>query len=190
MRARLAIQSSGVQVALQEILLRDKPASMLQASPKGTVPVLITPDNVLDESLDIMLWATSEARLQGRDEQLVTQNDTQFKHALDRYKYASRHGTDPLEHRAVAADILAQLDTNLAQTAHLTADTPRLPDYAIFPFIRQFANADRAYFDAQPWPNLQKWLAHHLASDAFAAIMAKHPLWADPLAPRTQSPQD
>ena len=58
MRARLAINVSGVKVELREILLRDKPPQMLEVSPKGTVPVLIEPDgNVLEESLDIMDWA-------------------------------------------------------------------------------------------------------------------------------------
>lgn len=190
MRARLALHLAGTRYEHREILLRDKPPSMLAASPKGTVPVLVTPTQTLDESLDIMLWASGAARPRGLDAHLVQQNDGPFKHALDRYKYASRYGEDPLAHRAAAVEILERLDTALGQTRHLTGDTPRLPDYAIFPFIRQFANADRPWFDSQPWPHLQRWLDHHLASGAFAAIMVKHPLWSDPLAPGAQSPQD
>ncbi|MDB0062005.1 glutathione S-transferase N-terminal domain-containing protein, partial [Octadecabacter sp.] len=52
MRARLAIVSSGQSVELREILLRDKPADMLAASPKGTVPVLVQ-DTVIEESIDV-----------------------------------------------------------------------------------------------------------------------------------------
>ena len=55
MRARLALASSGEQVELREVVLRDKPAEMLAASPKGTVPVLVFADGgVLEESRDIM----------------------------------------------------------------------------------------------------------------------------------------
>jgi hypothetical protein len=48
---------------------------------------------------------------------------------------------------------------------------------AIVPFVRQFANSDRGWFDAQPWPNLQRWLSVFLASDRFANIMTKYPKW-------------
>ncbi|MAK55441.1 MAG: glutathione S-transferase, partial [Pusillimonas sp.] len=58
MRARLAVAASGLQCQLREVVLRNKPQAMLQASPKGTVPVLVLTDGkVIDESLDIMLWA-------------------------------------------------------------------------------------------------------------------------------------
>ena len=58
MRARLAVAASGLSCQLREVVLRNKPQPMLDASPKGTVPVLVLPDNeVVDESFDIMLWA-------------------------------------------------------------------------------------------------------------------------------------
>ena len=60
-RARLALAASGVQVELREILLRDKPTAFLATSPSGTVPCLVTGDGVIDESLDIMLWALRPA---------------------------------------------------------------------------------------------------------------------------------
>lgn len=66
MRARLAIAVSGVHCELREIVLRDKPADMLQASPKGTVPVLVDTDGtVIDQSLDIMVWALRQYDPQG-----------------------------------------------------------------------------------------------------------------------------
>ena len=43
MRARLAIAVSGVQVTLREVVLRDKPAALREASAKATVPVLVLP---------------------------------------------------------------------------------------------------------------------------------------------------
>ena len=58
MRARLALQVSAQAVQIREIALKNKPAEMLRASPKGTVPVLVLADGtLLEESLDIMRWA-------------------------------------------------------------------------------------------------------------------------------------
>jgi len=56
MRARLALMHCGARCILREVTLKDKPAQMLGASSKGTVPVLILqPHRVIDESIDIML---------------------------------------------------------------------------------------------------------------------------------------
>ncbi|MDC0094069.1 glutathione S-transferase N-terminal domain-containing protein, partial [Alphaproteobacteria bacterium] len=41
MRARLALQTSGISVEIREIKLQNKPEQFLQSSPKGTVPVLV-----------------------------------------------------------------------------------------------------------------------------------------------------
>jgi len=58
LRARLAIAVSGICVEHREVALRNKPQAMLAISPKGTVPVLQLVDGrVIDQSLDIMLWA-------------------------------------------------------------------------------------------------------------------------------------
>jgi glutathione S-transferase len=53
MRARMALRYASIDVEHREIELRNKPQSMLLASPKGTVPVLCVDDLVLDQSLDI-----------------------------------------------------------------------------------------------------------------------------------------
>ena len=51
----MAIHISGQKCELREVLLRNKPPSMLEYSAKGTVPVLILQDgNVIDESLDVI----------------------------------------------------------------------------------------------------------------------------------------
>ena len=58
MRARMAIAISGQQVEFREVILRDKPPSMIELSPKGTVPVLsLSSGQVIDESLDVIDWA-------------------------------------------------------------------------------------------------------------------------------------
>ena len=187
MRGRLALAISGVALEHREILLRDKPAAMLEASPKGTVPVVVLPDGrVIDESLDVMLWALEQNDpdewLEPGDAMmaLIKRSDGPFKHDLDRYKYGtSRYeGADPMAHRADGLAFLETLDERLALTPQLFGERMCLADAAIFPFVRQFANTDRDWFDAQDLPNLQAWLTAHLASPLFARVMAKHELWA------------
>lgn len=187
MRARLALLVSGTTYAHREVKLRDKPAEMLAASPKGTVPVLVLADGqVIDESLDIMRWALTqhdpEQWLDGDDAALIASNDGAFKHHLDRYKYPERHHSDPLEHRAAALEILAILETRLTTQPWLCGATRTLTDAALMPFVRQFAAVDRDWFDAQPLPALHRWLATQLAAPLFAEVMRVHEPWrASPL---------
>ncbi|HCS18249.1 MAG TPA: glutathione S-transferase, partial [Erythrobacter sp.] len=149
MRARMALSSSGLEYEHREVVLRDKPPEMLEVSPKGTVPVLVTQTGtVIEESLDIMRHALAmkdpEGWLERDDPELVAANDGPFKHHLDRYKYATRYAdVDPEEHRSAALDILRQVEARLAKDAYLCGARRGLADIAIFPFIRQFANADR-----------------------------------------------
>ena len=57
-RARMAIYQANIQCEIREVVLKDKPKSMLQLSSKGTVPVLLTPDKeIIDQSIDVMRWA-------------------------------------------------------------------------------------------------------------------------------------
>jgi glutathione S-transferase len=193
MRARMAVAASGVQVELREVMLRDKPPELIAASAKSTVPVLVLSDGlVIDESLDIMRWALGhndpEDWLAGDAPDLIAQNDGPFKSALDRYKYPHRYG---LESGAVYRDdglaILAGLNARLGETAFLMGENRSIADIAIFPFIRQFAATDQAWFDAQPLPHLQRWLGGHLSSGLFAGIMLRYPQWKAGDAP-TQFP--
>ena len=50
---------------------------------------------------------------------------------------------------------------------------------ALFPFVRQFANHDRDWFDAQPWANVHAWLAEHLESEEFKRCMKKEKPWVE-----------
>lgn len=185
MRARLAIRASGQEVELREIVLRDKAPEFLAASPKGTVPVLVPPDGtVIEESREIMDWALDLAdpdHLATSDPALLTlveRADSEFKSHLDRYKYAVRYdGVDPVEERTKASIFLHDLDALLGQNRYLGGATQAQVDLAIAPFVRQFANVDRAWFDAQDWPHLLRWLQDFLDSAAFAAIMTKYPKW-------------
>lgn len=182
MRARMALLASQTLCEIREVKLAAKPAEMLAASPKGTVPVLLLPDGrVIDESLDIMRWALGQhdpAQWLTRDDKaLIAANDGPFKHHLDRYKYADRHGSDAHDHRAACIRLLEPLEQRLASHAHLCGEASGLTDAAIFPFVRQFAETDRPWFDAQSLPRVQDWLAGHLASPLFAAAMPRLAPW-------------
>ncbi|MBO6525805.1 glutathione S-transferase [Erythrobacter sp.] len=183
MRARMALSVSGAQYEHREVVLRDKPPQMLEASPKGTVPVLVAENGeVLEESLDVMRWALGQSDPEGwldrDDPALIEANDGPFKHHLDRYKYATRYDdVDPEEHRAAALDILRTLEERLEASAYLCGEQRGFADIAIFPFIRQFANADRAWFDVQDLSKLQAWLEGLITSDLFTGVMQKHPQW-------------
>lgn len=187
MRARLALLVSGQSVALREVVLRDKPAAFLSASPSATVPCLVTPGGVIDESLDIMRWALDRHDPKGWCDMpaggwdWIARCDGPFKHALDRTKYATRYPEEDRDvHRADAAGFLADLD---ARIDGYLFGKPTLADAAIAPFVRQFAFIDKPWFDAQDWPDLQAWLDRFLGSDAFARIMPKYPQWHEGDAP-------
>jgi glutathione S-transferase len=186
MRARLAIQSSGQQVALQEILLKDKPKAFLHTSPKGTVPVLQDGPKVIEESRDVMLWALSRSDHEGwlnmpdEGHALIDACDGPFKTALDHTKYAVRFpDQDAAAERAKAMVFLAALNERLSQDAFLMGPKRTIADMAILPFVRQFANTDRAWFDGQGLAPLAQWLDAFLVSDRFRGIMTKYPPWQD-----------
>ncbi|MET0239548.1 MAG: glutathione S-transferase [Sphingobium sp.] len=182
MRARLAVLASGCTVEIREVKLRDKPAAMIAASPKGTVPVLVLPGGqVIDQSIDIMRHmltiGDSEDWLARDDAALIDANDGSFKHHLDRYKYPERHGSDPAVHRDSALALLRPLDDRLASHAQLCGDRPGLTDMALFPFVRQYGAVDPAWFAAQDVPHVRRWLAGHLASALFDRAMIRLSPW-------------
>ena len=189
MRARLAVLVSGVKCELREIVLRDKAPEFLAASPKGTVPVVVTAaGEVIEQSLDVMHWAlgqndpehwlSPEGGNREEMDQLIAACDGPFKDSLDRYKYANRYdGVDPIEARTNAAAYLAGIESRLAASPWLFGAAPRLADMAILPFVRQFAFVDKPWFDGCEWPGVHRWLEAFLASDRFQAIMSKYPKW-------------
>ena len=182
MRARLALLASDRQVHLREVALRDKPAEFLAASPSATVPCLVATSGVVDESLDIMRWGLARSDPEGWLDMpqagwdWTARADGPFKHALDRIKYATRYpGEYAAKHRVDACAFLGDLD---AQISSWMFEKATLADFAILPFVRQFAFIDKPWFDAQPWPSLHAWLEIFLTSDLFAQIMLKYPQWS------------
>lgn len=184
-RARLALRYAQVPHELKEVALRNKPAEMLALSPKGTVPVLHLPDGrVLEQSLDIMRWALAQHDPDGwlsvasteAMQALIDANDLRFKPLLDRYKYAERHPEQSREAwRARAVDaLLMPLESRLQTHPYLLADRISLADMALLPFVRQFAQVDRAWWDeAAKLPALARWLDQLTGSALFQAVMAK-----------------
>ena len=172
MRARMSIVRTNHICEHREVILRDRPEHMMQISPKGTVPVmLLSNGEVIEERLEIMQhvlsWKLSEI-----ESQWVDRNDNEFKFHLDRYKYPNRYeNIDSIEQRTLAKTYLDDLDNFLKEEI-----SDALND-ALFPFVRQFANHDREWFDSQNWNNIHGWLSNNLASDEFMICMKKYPQW-------------
>jgi glutathione S-transferase len=156
---------------------------MVEASPKATVPVLILENGeVIDESLDIMLWALKDLPAYFKDKaqqlDLIERCESEFKPQLDRYKYPDRFDNgDPLQVRERANPFLTSLEARLLQNTYLFGEHPQLADYALMPFIRQFAFVDRAYFTNLPLHRLNHWLEAFLNGPEFKAVMKNRPVW-------------
>lgn len=186
MRARMALHMANIQVEIREIALRDKPAHLLQVSPKGTVPVLVLQDGVvIEQSLDIMLWALNMHDPQGwlhadpvQAMHWIAHNDGEFKQALDRYKYPERFPEQSqAAYRAQGELFLQTLQTALQAQPYLMGEHVSIADVAIFPFIRQFAAVDAAWFSQSPYVAVRRWLEGWVQSDLFASIMQKYPVY-------------
>ncbi|MFT7183852.1 MAG: glutathione S-transferase [Oceanicoccus sp.] len=183
MRARFAILKSGQRVLLREVLLREKPPSLLSVSPKGTVPVLVLNDGtVFEESLEIMQWALAQndpdAWLDETGLELVSENDASFKKALDRYKYFDRHPENPqLYYREKAEVFIQKLEKVLSTSTFLAGEEIRFVDVAIFPFIRQFASIDLIWFESSRYIHVRRWLQTFIKSPLFEQSMVKYDQW-------------
>lgn len=186
MRARMAIRIAAIKVQQIEVALKNKPQELLDYSPKGTVPVLVTETGtVIDQSRDIMLWAlkTSDpcnwlfienTLAQQQMKQLVNKCDIEFKPLLDRYKYFDRHPeSTQVDYRHQAEVFLRELEVLLSKHLFLIDDNMRFADVAIFPFIRQFAAVDASWFSQSPYKKLQAWLDVCINTQLFKDIMAK-----------------
>lgn len=192
MRARMAVLLAEVPVNLRAIVLKNKPEEMIRASPKSEVPVLILDNGrVIDQSLDIMLWALgendphnllySEVPLALAEMLcLVERNDTEYREDLSQYKCAKRYHKDTEAfYRQRCEVFLMGLEQRLSESKYFQGETLGLVDVAILPFVRQFAKVDRRRFLQGPYPLLQQWLKNNLESVVFSKAMLKTPLWLD-----------
>jgi len=190
MRARMALYLSNTVVELREVSLRDKPQSMLEISPKGTVPVLILDDgNVIDESIEIIEWCIKKKKnifteTLNSDQELFTEDaiklfDEKFKFHLDRYKYATRYeDVDEIIHRESCVEILKTMENKISNKIFFYTDHLNKIDICILPFIRQFRIANPEWFDNHiEFPKVQKWLDNFLKSSILEEIMVSHEVW-------------
>ena len=191
MRARLALLLSEQTIIIRAITLKNKPLAMLEASPKGTVPVLILADGtVLEESIDIMHWALKQndpnnllAQAQPDTHQaiiaLIQRGDDQFKHPLEQYRAAKRYHRDTeLKWRQQCEVFIQELEQRLTDNGFFIGNSISLADYTFIPFLRQFGRVDRKWFATAPYPKVKSWLSTQLQSQLYARMMKKHELWS------------
>jgi|TARA_B110000967_G_C18819657_1_gene527992 glutathione S-transferase len=180
----MALIDSEINFNAFEISLKNKPSEMLDISPKGTVPVLIAGEEVVDESIDIMIWAYTKGnssqylnlkkKLFDIGKNLIRKNDNEFKLCLDQYKYSINYpSTTKDELRNSCLFFLDILEGRLDKSLYLLSEKVSFADIAIMPFIRQFANVDMNYFLSLPHCKVHKWLFQLTNSDLFIKAMIK-----------------
>lgn len=198
MRARIAIFKAKKPIQLRDVILSNKPQEMMIASPKGTVPVLvinhedhIEKTEVIDESLDIMIWAlqTSDPNNLLHQEnprdlkdmfKVITTFDNEFKLCLEAYKCAKRYKEDNIVECRQACEVYIKvLEELLSQYDYIFSNKESLVDIALLPFIRQFARIERQWYLQSPYPKLRQWLNNYLQSPMFTKVMTKYPLWME-----------
>lgn len=184
-RARMALEYSGIEVEIKEIELRNKSSEFLALSPKGTVPVLVLPSGeIIDQSWEIMLWALNQrdpddwwpqdVDIRNEIEKLVAANDLQFKPLLDRYKYSVRYPElSTVEHRSMAEKFIENIEERLTAGIFLMGSKLTVVDVAVFPFLRQFVAVDDNWFQGSAYNQLKKYMAHFEKTEIFQKVMAK-----------------
>ena len=183
MRARMVLLSCGIDFDIFEISLKDKPKQMIEISPKGTVPVFVYKDLVLDESIDIMNWATEQKnntsiKINPNDlaiiKTLINSNDGEFKNKLDLYKYTSnKEASLKIRYRKECEVYIRNINERLETHKYLLSNKFGYLDMAIFPFIRQFFNVDLKWFEEASYNNLKNWVERISISDLFIQVMKK-----------------
>jgi glutathione S-transferase len=187
MRARLALHYSNIQCVIREVDLKNKPASLITISPKGTVPVLQLPEGrVIEESLDIMHYAVEQHDPEQLSlsynlsaKSIISANDTKFVKLLHRYKYFDKYPEETqTEYRTQAEELFLIRYETMLQNNQFLLGKKSLADLAILPFIRQFALVDKDWFFSSKYTNIISWLNGFIKNESFEAIiMAKYLPW-------------
>lgn len=183
MRARMALCYMQIAYEPREVDLKNKPQELLQASPKGTVPVLILDNGkILEESLDIILWAMPEPapKYKSEIERIIKINDNEFKQNLNHYKYPDRFtetDEDPNIFRGDCERFINILEQNLSRNRYLIDNEISIADLAVFPLVRQFSKVDPEWFAQTLYTNVQRWIEDISSQDFFQNAMQKLPVW-------------
>lgn len=190
MRARMAIKLANIRCEIREIRLNNKPEHMLEASPKGTVPVLILEDKIIDESIEIIEWVLDQDNVfEGNlnqnqvalSEELISIFDEKFKYHLDRYKYAARYNNaNSDKNRSQCMEILIELNQIISNKKWIFGESINKLDISILPFIRQFRIANPEWFDMQvSIHSVKRVLNNFLESELLNEIMINYDEWKE-----------
>jgi len=190
MRARMALKLTEIKCEIREVRLNNKPKHMIDMSPKGTVPVLVLENNIIDESNEIIDWALSfnnvfdgnlDEDQKDLTSRLIELFDSKFKYNLDRYKYATRYeNIDINKHKMECLKILINLEDLISKDEWFLGKSINKLDISILPFIRQFRIADTDWFDKQNQiTGIQQILDNFLNSKLFKDIMFKYDVWTE-----------
>ena len=190
MRARMALKLTEIKCEIREVRLNNKPKHMIDMSPKGTVPVLVLENNIIDESNEIIDWALSfnnvfdgnlDEDQKDFTSRLIKLFDSKFKYNLDRYKYATRYeNIDINKHKMEYLKILINLEDLISKDEWFLGKRINKLDISILPFIRQFRIADTDWFDKQNQiTGIQQILDNFLNSKLYKDIMFKYDVWTE-----------
>jgi len=190
MRARMALKLTEIKCEIREVRLNNKPKHMIDMSPKGTVPVLVLENNIIDESNEIIDWALSfnnvfdgnlDEDQKDLTSRLIELFDSKFKYNLDRYKYATRYeNIDINKHKMECLKILINLEDLISKDEWFLGKSINKLDISILPFIRQFRIADTDWFDKQNQiTGIQQILDNFLNSKLYKDIMFKYDVWTE-----------
>lgn len=175
-RARFALILNGIDFENREVDLKNKPNSLFEYSPKGTVPVLITSNNeIIDESLDIVSWSLSYGNKYSQSVGEFNSWLDKFIPALNRYKYPDRFkDSNDRDYLKYCCELLHHIENTLNKPSEfLLGNKLSAADIAVFPFIRQFMKVDDNFFLSLELPKLKHWLDKILNSKEFILAMEK-----------------
>ncbi len=191
-RARWALLICEVRVEIREIDLKNKPLEFCNISKTETVPILVKTNNeVIEESLDIIIWALSEPGRENikklyfphtKEEEIldiISENDQSFKYHLDRFKYSARFDESKEDYHFIEArKHIKEWNQKLLKSKWLIGDNPSIADWCIWPFVRQFKIAceskkKSSYFDTP----IKEWLDFYEKHLHFEKLMHKYDPW-------------
>ena len=188
-RVRWALLICEIKVEIREVDLKKKPLEFINISKTKTVPILVkTNKEVLEESLDIIIWALSESKKKhikklyipsSKEEEIleiISENDDGFKYHLDRFKYSARFNASEEDfHFIEASKYIKKWNKKLKNSRWLIGDNPSIADWCIWPFVRQFKIAcesqkKTSYFEDQ----IKEWLENFEKHQYFKKLMHRY----------------
>ena len=191
-RARWALLICEIKVEIREVDLKNKPIELLKKSSTKTVPILLKKNNeVIEESLDIIIWALSESEKENiknfyiptsKEEEIleiIYENDNGFKYHLDRFKYSNRFNASEEEHHFLeATKFIQKWNSKLTDSKWLIGDNPSIADWSIWPFVRQFKIACESQKKTNYFGDpIKEWLENFEKHIHFKNLMHKYAKW-------------